>query len=234
MPLLLQRGKHPHPPHSPQCVLLAPCPAETVAESAASADATGSESRSNSGSAANGSDSPPREEQREAAQEQSEGGAHEDGGGDAEADAWAPSSAKLLDLAGDLSGAAEGTRDTVPPLAQTLADAFAAMPEEEVTAILVRKLREGAQAGRVRQWRGPARDGGGSVPNRSGGGGGGGGRGEVEGGRGGDGGAAADAPMTDLPCQGQREGGEGVAHAVADACRDIVLTCLLGGTGRQR
>lgn len=135
-----------------------------------------------------------------------------DGGVDAGAgaDAWAASSAKLLDLAADLSGAAAatGTEDIAPPLAQTLAAAFASMPEEEVGAILLRKLRDAEEEGRRRREHGQGGGGGDSVPDRSVDGG----QGEVVGG----------------------EGGEGVAHAVADACRDMVLTCWSGGTERQR
>ncbi len=176
-------------------------------------DAGGGGSQSSgSSSAANGSHTPTRGlEKDEAGQGPGKGGAR-GGGGDAGvgADAWAASSAKLLDLAAELSGAAAaGTEGAAPPLAQTLAAAFASMPGEEVGAILLRKLGEGAgEEGRRRRERGQGGDGGESTPGRSVGGG----QGEVGGG----------------------EGGEGVAHAVADACRDMVLTCLLGGTGRQR
>eukprot|EP00903_Cladosiphon_okamuranus_P008628 g8274.t1 len=70
-----------------------------------------------------------------------------DGADGADAEAWAAASAKLLDLAGDLSGAAAaaGAQETASSLAETLASAFAVMPASEVSAILVRKLREEAR-----------------------------------------------------------------------------------------
>lgn len=156
--------------------------------------------------------------------------AGERGDGRADVDAWATASAKLLDLAGDLSGATAGTREAAS-LAQTLASAFAAMPAAEVGAILIRTLGEGAQI--------PSRGRGESVVPASGvagclGSGMCDDRDEVASNDGGEGqaGSLSDACGAAVAGvvghRGEREEGEGVAHAVADGCRELVLTCLVG------
>lgn len=158
-------------------------------------------------------------------------GGAEDGSG-ADAEVWAAASAKLLDLAGDLSGAAAGTGEAAS-LARTLASAFAAMPAAEVGSILVRKLREEArESGRRME----------SIPDNSDvsdvagcfGSGMHDDRGEVVGDEEEEqagalvDGSAVEAVPGVVCRRGEREEGEGVAHAVADACRELVLTCLVG------
>lgn len=158
-----------------------------------------------------------------------------DNGSDSgDGDAWAAASAILLGLAAELRNAAAGNRESAA-LAQALASAFAAMPAAEVNAMLVRRVQEGKNGGGertgVRREPGPE-----GAESKS----------EVDDGR--DGGAVEErrtpdmggsvgteaVPMTGMPSRpGEIEKGEGVANAVADACRDMVLTCLLGGRPRS-
>ncbi|CAM9130053.1 unnamed protein product [Scytosiphon promiscuus] len=155
------------------------------------------------------------------------GGDGGDGG-----DAWATASALLLDLAAELGGAEAGRRETAPS-AQSLASAFAAMPAADVGAILARKLREGRNGGAVTT--GAGREPGAESAGR--------GDGE-DGGRGGAVAGRIDhgrevVDMETVPaagvvsCAGEVERGEMVANAVADACRDIVLACLVGRRARS-
>ena len=179
------------------------------------------------------------------------------GGADgADVEAWAAASAKLLDLAGDLSGAAAvaeagamaetggGGREAASSLAETLASAFAVMPAAEVGAILLRKLREEARESSRRRES--------CVPDSGVAGCFGSGmhddRGEVVVGGGGERRAGSLAGSASSPAaaaaeevagvvahrRGEREEGESVAHAVADACRELVLTCLVGRDERRR
>lgn len=162
-----------------------------------------------------------------------------EGGADgADAEAWAAASAKLLDLAGDLSGAAAAargrTRETASSLAETLAAAFAVMPAAQVGAILMRKLREESRESSGRRREASVPDSGvagcfgsGMHDDRGAVVVGGGGDGQAAGSLAGDASAAAEVTGV-VACRGEREEGEGVAHAVADACRELVLTCLVG------
>lgn len=150
--------------------------------------------------------------------------------GDAPGDGWATASMMLLDLSAGMSVAgsrSEGGENYF--VARTLASAFAAMPPADVEAILRSKFRQDSETNQedsrpvnasvspppavvvgsgVDNWRGGA-------------------RGDSE--HFGEEGAVVGEGVS---C-GEKEGGEAVAHAVAEACRDMVLRCLLeGGGGR--
>ena len=130
---------------------------------------------------------------------------------------WAAASAMLLEVASELRAAVEpgGIRGDGPNSpARALASAFAAAPASEVSAALQRRfLERGVSTGKE------AEHGGCGVGDAVRSSPGGAKRGEA-------GTRGLSSRSIVIMGEGSRE--EAIAHAMADACRDIVLKCLLG------